>query len=290
MGSKILYYLLILPISYLPYPLLYLLSDFVYIILYYIVGYRKKVVFKNIANSFPEKSEKEVVQISKKFYRHFTDLIVEAFKNFSISEKSASKRVISKGHELMNQYQKEGRDVVISGGHYNNWELWAVAASMSLDHQLIGIYKRLSNAYFDQKMRSSRGKFGMDLVSTKRSRKYIEERIGKGIAPIFAIDQSPADPKKSYWIEFLNQETACFFGLEKYSKEFDLPVFYGKMTKLKRGFYEIEYELITESPRDCVEGEIIKKTHEMLEKQIRDKPEFWLWTHKRWKHKRPQSN
>lgn len=289
MGNKLLFYLVIMPISKLPYFLLYGFADLFFLVLYYVVPYRKKLVAKNIALCFPEKSEKEVKQIQRKFYRHFCDLVIESLKNFSISENQAMERMEAVNTEAMQKYAAEGRSVVLTGGHYTNWELWAMAAASHLDHTVVGIYKKLSNPFFDEKMRESRGKFGMKLVPTRELKERLPELQKEASAYVYAIDQSPGDPQKSYWTMFMGQETACPYGAEKYAKEFDNPVFYGRGRKTKRGHFTIEYILVADNPRELGYGEVLERCNALLEEDILHAPEFWLWTHKRWKHKRPEN-
>jgi KDO2-lipid IV(A) lauroyltransferase len=287
MGSAILFYLIILPISKLPYFLLYKVSDFFFLVMYHLVGYRKKVVLDNLRKCFPDKSEREIKEISKAFYRHFCDLVVESLKNFSISSEEAQARMISVNPEVLNAYAERGQSVIIVGGHYANWELWAVAAPPKLKHQVVAIYKQLSNAFFDKKMRSSRGKFGLHLVSTKAFSDYFKEHVNDCTATVFAIDQSPSNPNKSIWIKFLGRDTATLFGAEKYATEYNRPVVYGKVRKVKRGYYTISYETVFENPSATQKGEITQTVHDILEQEIHLQPEFWLWSHKRWKHQKP---
>jgi len=286
MGSKLLFYLIIKPISKLPYFLLYGVSDFFFIILYYLIGYRKKVVFKNLENSFPNKSETELKQIAKKFYRHFTDLIFESLKNFSISEKEAMKRMQSINHEIINKFHQEGRSVILCGGHYGNWELWAMAAAGQLTIPVYGIYKQLSNKFFDKKMQESRGRYGLHLLATKNVAKKLEEMKDESIASVYGFDQSPGNPKKAFWMNFLNQDTPCSFGPEKFAVKYNSPVVYVHIEKIKRGYYQVTYETLFDNPSEIIYGDIITKINQELEKDIRKNPNIWLWTHKRWKHKR----
>lgn len=225
MGSRILYFLVILPISYLPFFLLYRLSDVAYFMMYYVVCYRKKVVMSNLNNSFPEKSENEIRKISKQFYRHFCDLVLEGLKGFSISEKQIQKRFKMKSSEAIDDLYKQGKDIVFVGGHYNNWEMLALGIGMELKHTIVGIYKPLSDKFFDDKMIKSRQRFGLKLAPMKQVKKFMEMDYGKPKGVIFAVDQSPHNKKTAVWGRFLNQDTAFFYGAEKYAKDYDLPVF-----------------------------------------------------------------
>jgi len=244
------------------------------------------VVLKNLRGCYPNKTEAEVKDIAKKFYSHFCDLIVESIKNFTISSEQAHKRMIQLNPEVMNQYFDKEQSVILTGGHYCNWELWAVAAKPALKHKIVGIYKRLSNSYFDRKMRSSRGKFGLELLATKKVRDYMRVSQKELDAVVFAVDQSPSDPEKCVWIDFMGRESAALFGAEKYACTYNRPVVWAHMSKIKRGYYNVRFELVTDKPQETTHGEITKKVHEYLEKDIAAAPEYWLWTHKRWKHSR----
>lgn len=284
MGSAILYYLFIIPISALPLFILFGISNFMYVMMYYVFGYRKKVIADNIYKSFPEKSETEKKRIVKEFYKHFCDLIIESIKNFTITKKQVLRRFTVKNPEVLDKYYNEGKSVVMIGGHYGSWELYALAISMLVKHQHLGIYKPLSNNFFDGKMRSSREKFGLKMIPMKATRSYFEMEHEKPIAVIFGSDQWPSNAKNSYWTTFLGRETPFLFGAEKYSKEFDYPVIYGEIIKVKRGKYQLILHDITDKPNDLAEGEIIETYVQLLEKTIRErKPEHWLWSHRRWK-------
>ncbi len=287
--SRILYGLIILPISKLPYPILYGFSDFFFVVFYYLVGYRKKVVTANLRRSFPDKSEKEIKQIRRKFFRHFCDLVMESLKNFSIKPEQAQARMKQIGVEIFDKYYKEGKSVILCGGHYGNWELWAVATPDHFKHELLAIYKRLSNAFFDDKMRTTRGRFGLKMVPTKEIGTYLKDNPQNLTVTVFGFDQSPSNPQKCVWIDFLGQETAGLYGAEKYAQLYDSPVVFGHVRKVRRGYYEVEYALVTEEPRKMAYGELTQKLHTILEKDIRKAPEYWLWSHKRWKHKRPSN-
>tara|TARA_B110000003_G_C16542965_1_gene493535 strand:+ start:108 stop:965 length:858 start_codon:yes stop_codon:yes gene_type:complete len=282
---RILYYLILLPVSFLPYRILYLLSDLLYIVIYQITKYRKKIVYINLKKSFPSKNEKELKIIMNDFYHHLCDIIVESIKGFSISKDQLSKRMIIKNPELTNNYALKGKSIIFVGGHYNNWEICAQAFSMYSDHICIGIYKPLKNNFLNHKIYSSRSKFGTNLVSMKETRQSFEKE-SKPKAIVFGSDQNPANPKRSHWMRFLNQDTGVLFGVEKYAKEFDWPVIFVSIEKIKRGYYQAEYSLITENPTTMSHGKITENFTKRLEKDIINQPEYWLWSHKRWKHKR----
>lgn len=284
--SKLLFYILIKPISYLPYRILYAISDILFIIIFYIIPYRKKVVINNLFNAFPKKSSQEINQLARNFYCHLCDLVVESIKLFSISEAEAIKRFRFLNPELLQKYYDQGKDVILVGGHYNNWELLAVAINNLVPHQCVGIYTPLSNPFFEKKMKLSRSKYGLKMITKREVPSFFAEKHNEPQATIFGADQSPTYSKKVYWTTFLNQDTAVALGTERFSKKYDLPVIYCSINKDKRGFYSSKFTLITDTPKTTNDGEITQMHTSALEKQIIQKPEFWLWTHKRWKRKR----
>lgn len=283
--TKFFYYLLILPISLLPYPLLYLLSDIIFLIMYRVIGYRKEVVFTNLRNSFPNKSKQELKKIISDFYRHLCDIIMESVKGFTISEKQLRKRLIIKNPEFSNYFADKGQSIIFVGGHYNNWEICAQAFALYSKHKCIGIYKPLSNAFINDQIYTSRSKYGMHLISMKQTKKSFEDG-DEPKAIVFGSDQNPANPKRAHWVQFLNQDTGVLFGVERYAKEYDWPVVFVSISKVKRGHYEVEYSLITDSPTEQPHGKITEDFTKRLEQDIINQPQYWLWSHKRWKHKR----
>lgn len=283
------YYGVIIPISLLPYPVLYRLSDSLYYVIFYLVGYRRKVVFRNIKNSFPEKTNAEQLEIAKKYYRHFCDLALESLKIFTITEREVQDRMVLKNPEVINKYFDQNKSVILAGGHFNNWELFAVAIASVIKHEAIAIYKPFTSKYFDEKMRFTRGKYGLKLISTKNVKAFFESQKSKLTATVFGFDQSPPFADKCHWMTFLNQDTGVLFGVEKYAKEYDYPVVFVRINKEKRGYYTFEFEDVNDQPIKTSYAEITEKINRMLESDIMKRPEFWLWSHKRWKHKRPVS-
>ena len=283
--AYIFYYLIIKPISFLPARVHYLISDFLFLIFYYFGVYRKKIVRKQISDSFPEKSKEEVEKIVVGFFRHFCDLLVESAMIFSMPLEEAIRRCKVRENDFLNRLFKEGRNILVVGGHYNNWEMLAIAVDAQTPHQVTALYAPLFNKTFDKLMKESRTKFGLVLFPKQIPKALFEANWEKPFAAIFGADQCPRS-KKVYWTTFLNQETAVAFGTEKYAKEYNCPVVFGRIIKKKRGMYEIDFELISEDPGNEPHGAITQKHVRMLERDIREKPEYWLWTHKRWKRKR----
>lgn len=285
-----LYYVIILPFSVMPMFVLHGWSSFAYLLLYHVFGYRKKVVMTNLRNSFPEKSEQELKRIARKFYRHLCDLMVESVKYFTISEKQIKKRMKCRNPELVERYFDQGRSVVLVGGHYNSWELYALECPFHLKHNTSALYTPLKNPFWNEKMKGSRSRTGMKMVSGRKIREWLEDPDPKPKATIFAADQAPGSSRNCHWMEFLNQDTAVAFGTEKYAREFNSVIIYGHNRKVKRSHYEVEYVVLDEQPQEAAQGELTEKHVKMLEGDILDKPEHWLWSHRRWKRKRPKEN
>ncbi|MCO6492109.1 MAG: hypothetical protein J5I98_27075 [Phaeodactylibacter sp.] len=283
----IVYYLFIKPLSLVPLRASYLLSDLVFFVLYYILRYRRKVVFSNLRNAFPEKGPKETEAIARKFYRHICDMFLEFVRIFSISKGELVKRCRIRNPELVEQFYRQGKSIIIAAGHYSNWELAAVAFDAQASHQAVGIYKPLGNAFLDQKLRQSRAQFGLELVPKSETKAFFAENTHRLTAPLLATDQSPSNNINVYWTRFLNQDTAVLFGTEKYAREYNYPVVFGHVHKMRRGYYEMEFEVVEAHPASAPYGAITEKHTRILEGDIRRAPQYWLWTHKRWKRKRP---
>ncbi len=286
--SKLLYYLIIKPLSLLPLPVLYQLSNVVYWILYKLIGYRKKVVFSNLRNSFPDKSEKEIKAIADKFYSHLCDIVVESISIFSISEKEVIKRCKIINPEVADAYFEKGQSVIIAAGHYVTYEYAAVSLGAQMKHSAYGLMTTLTDKFLNKKMVDSRSAFGTGMIVPKYTREFYEENKDKLTAVAFIGDQSPGSNKgKYYWTTFLNQETPVMLGTEKYAKLYDLPVLFYKQRRVKRGYYTAEFIPLFDNPRETAEFEITEAHTRMVESMILEQPEYWLWSHKRWKHSKP---
>jgi KDO2-lipid IV(A) lauroyltransferase len=269
--------------------LLYRLSDFLRFILYRLIRYRVPVIRTNLQNAFPTKSKAEIERIEKAFYKHLCDLIVESIKFFTIKKEPALRMMVVKNEEILHELYNEGRDVIIVGGHYANWELYALNAPFHSRHTFYALYTPLSNEWFNNKMKQTRGAFGLQMQSTKMIKHFFDNDSEAPRAHIFGADQSPSNPKKAYWMTFLNQETGVQFGTEKIATEHNMAVVYGQLDKFGRGKFGISYRLICKEAAHTAYGEITEKHARWLEQHINAKPQYWLWSHKRWKHKRPES-
>lgn len=285
--SRILYYLILLPLSRLPLGVLHKLADFLYWVLYRGFGYRTKVVFNNLRNSFPDKNEQEIRAIADEFYRFFFDLIVETIRLFSMSKEELLERCRVNDIEVFDRYAKEGKQVIIAGGHYCNWELAAMAICIQIPHTGVAIYHPLKNKFLNEKLQQSRSRFGMEMVPTRDVKTFYAANHQRSIATIFGTDQAPSNPHNAYWTMFLNQETPVFLGAERYALQYDCPVIFLKVKRLKRGYLEVNAELVCAKPHQTQVGEISESHTRVLEKVIQERPEYWLWTHRRWKRTRP---
>ena len=284
--NRILYYGVIVPISLLPFPLLYALSDLLYILLYHVVGYRKKVVMENLKNSFPEKPQAERVRIAKKFYKHLCDLTLESLKMFTISEKDARTRMSYSGLDVAQKYYDQGKSLIIAMAHYSNWEMVAATVGQAIPHRAYAIYKPLTNQYFDKKMLASREKYGLKMIHLKQVKRDFEKMKAELTATHFLIDQAPSYHSTPHWMNFLNQETGVLTGTERFARDYNYPVVFLEIQKPRRGYYTCRFVDVFSDPQSTREGEITEKVTRILEAQIIEKPEFWLWSHKRWKRKR----
>ena len=285
MITKILYYILVLPISLLPLPILYLFSD-IFCLIIKIIGYRKEVVFSNLKNSFPEKPEKEIMQISNNFFKHFFHLIIEIIKMISASRSLFNNRVIITNTELINNYAEKNQTIILVFGHFNNWEWVGQKLSISAKQKVVGIYKALNNKKFDNHLKKARTKFGAIAVSMEESMRYIIKTKSETQIIGIIADQNPVVNSTTKWHSFFGREVPVFIGAEKIAKNMDYPVVFCDMQKIGSGKYTITFENLEVNPKSTNEGEITKRYFERLEKQIKANPSQWLWSHKRWKHKK----
>ena len=272
-------------ISLLPFWCLYLLSDFLFVILYYIVGYRRTIVFNNLKNSFPNKTEEELKTIEKKFFRYFCDLVLETLKSITMSSKSVKDKVSFKGEEILKEYFNKNQSIIIVMGHWGNWEYGGARFALENLHQLFVIYHPLQNVYFDRLVFKMRTRFGNGLYTMNDSFRGIIRDKDKLTATAFIADQTPS-AKSAHWMPFLNQDTPIFVGTGKIASKMKYPVIYIGINRIKRGSYEMVAEKLIEDPIESNAVEIIETFTKRLEKDIEKVPEIWLWSHRRWKHKR----
>jgi KDO2-lipid IV(A) lauroyltransferase len=287
--STIIYYL-VLPflylISYLPLKILYLLSDLLYLLVYKVFGYRKKVVTENLRNSFPEKSTDEIEKIRSDFYRYLCDLSLETIKTLSISPSALQKHFKPGDISVFEHYYKENQSVIIVMGHLGSWEMGGAFFSQLPVHQLYVIYHPLVNKHFDRLFYRMRTRSGTKLYAMKDTFRGMIKNRKEVTATAFIADQTPASVN-AHWMTFLNQDTAVFKGTEIIARKLDYPVIYLSVIREKRGQYRVDSELLVEHPKELSENEVTEMHTKRLEQDIINYPETWLWSHRRWKHKKP---
>ena len=282
----ILLYPILFLISILPFRLLYIFSDCVYILVYRIIGYRKKTVRENLALALPHLSEKERLLVEKKSYKHLCDMFLEMIKTMTISVKEIEKRFVLKNVDYYLEMEKQGKSIALMCGHYASYE-WSISINSRITFEGFAIYKRINNKYFDDLVKKIRSRFKAYLITTKETVPTIEENNEKGIKGLygFASDQSPQVKQKTYWSKFMGIEVPVYTGAEMLAKKFDMNIMFMKIKKVKRGFYEMEFELLTDDAKSVPDFEITETFLRKVEQQILEAPEFYLWTHKRWKHR-----
>ena len=290
--SALIYYVslpFIYLLSLLPFPLLYFFSDGVYLLLYHMLGYRRKVVRENLTRSFPEKGEKEIQEIEKRFYRYFCDLFLETLKTLTISRENMVKhcRFEPETLAIFNQLASENQSFVVVMGHYGNWEWGGNTFSICCKHQLYVIYHPLSNKYFNGLIYRMRTRFGTRLIPMKDTLREMLKNRSALTATAFIADQSPL-PEFAYWMDFLNQNTPVYLGIEKIALKIRYPIVFITIRRVKRGYYSVFAERIELPLLSQKSGTITEIHTRRLEADIRSQPENWLWTHRRWKHERPQ--
>ena len=288
---QFLVYLLLYPIlwliSILPFKLLYLFSDFIYFIVYNIIGYRKKTVRANLALALPKLSKNERLVIEKKFFHHMCDMFLEMIKTMTISEKEINERYTFTNIEVLENLEKKGKSIALMCAHYASYE-WAVSLNRKISFEGFAIYKKINNKYFDKLVRDIRSKFKATLITTKETIPTIIENKSKNKLGIygFASDQSPKLSSVFHWNKFMGIEVPVHTGAEMLAKKYDMNVIFLRTKKIKRGFYEASLEVISEDIKNVPNYEVTDKFLKLVEEQIYEQPEYYLWTHKRWKHKR----
>ncbi|UMB54954.1 lysophospholipid acyltransferase family protein [Lutibacter sp. A64] len=287
---NLLVYILVYPIiwllSILPFKILYFISDIIYLLVYYVIGYRKKVVFYNLKLTFPQKTDKELIKLRKLFYHHFVDIFIEMIKSFTVSKKEIYKRYQYTNLNFFTDLYKDGKSVVLVGPHYANWE-WIMSLDSFVKYKGYAAYTKINNPYFNNQILKSRTKFGTSLVQTSKVISEIKKNQKNNVQAIYGLlsDQSPQLKKTFYWSEFLGIKVPIHTGAEMLAKRYDLNVVYMDVQRIKRGYYQTTFSLITDNATKFEDYQITDIFLEKVEKQIRINPEFYFWTHKRFKHK-----
>ncbi len=281
---RIAYYLLIKPLSMLPLPVLYFITWPLYFLMAHLIDYRGKVIVKNLRNSFPDKSEQEIKTIKRKFHRHLFDYFIESLTLLSMSEKEGLKRLKVTNPELLDKFYAEGRHVAMLMGHYNNWEMIGFL-NIILKHRFVAIFANLKNKFANEVIKKSRIKGDAIMVPRKEVNSFMRTYKERPFIMFFGSDQSPNMKSRLHWSVFLNQPSAFATGAERYAKLMNMGVVFAHLAKVKRGHYELTFEMISEEPKETKGGEIMEAYVRILERQIQKAPQFWLWSHKRWKRK-----
>jgi len=288
---QLLIFLIIYPllwcISVLPFRLLYLFSDFVYLIIYYIIGYRKTIVRENLALALPHLSKEERLIIEKNSFRHLCDIFLEMIKTMTISDKEIRKRFVFKNLEVYTSLEKKQKSIAIMMAHYASYE-WAVSLNSYVNYEGFGIYKKINNPYFDKLVRKIRLKFKAKLITTKETIPTIIEnnKVNKLCTYGFASDQTPRLQSTSHWQSFMGLEVPVHTGAEMLAKKYSMNVIFLRNKRVSRGHYEGSFEILSEDAKQVPNYEITDQFIKLVEQQILEAPEFYLWTHKRWKHRK----
>lgn len=272
-------------ISMLPFRIFYWISDLIFFVVYYLIGYRKKTVKHNLKIALPHLTDKERLILEKKFYHHFCDSFMEMVKTMTISVEEMQERFQITNLELLKEYEKKNRSIMVLASHYASWE-WLIAINLKSSYQGVGVYKKIANRYFDKVIKGIRSKFKTELVSTDKTIPLMANNQRKGILSLYGLisDQSPKTKQIAHWESFMGIETPVHIGPELLSKKYNLNVVFAKVKKVKRGYYEATLIPITDDAKSLPNYEIIHRYIKEVEKQIYEAPEYYFWTHKRWKH------
>lgn len=279
-------YPLLWAISMLPFRLLYVVSDGVFFFVYHLTGYRKKVVRENLHLAFPQAAPKEIKCIEKKFYHHLCDTFLEMIKSMNISKETMQKRFVFKNIEVIKKYERQNRNMIVVFGHYASWE-WMMSTAYHVKSTGFGIYTPIANTYFDRLIKKIRMRHNGFLISRYRTTQTLIKHKKDGLQAIYGFvnDQSPHPEKAYYWRTFMGVTVPVFTGAEMLAKKLDYAMIFCAIEKVKRGYYEATFTVLAGHPREFPDYELTDKFTELLEQQIKNKPEYYLWTHKRWKHR-----
>ncbi|MBU2973184.1 lysophospholipid acyltransferase family protein [Zobellia sp. B3R18] len=281
----ILVYPLLWIISILPYRLFYGFSDFVFFWVYRVVGYRKNVVQQNLELVFPDKTESEIKDIQKKFYHHMCDMFLEMVKTMSLSKAAVKKRYDVQNIEVLQEIEKE-KSILVVCSHYANWE-WNVSMNNYVNSKGYAVYQKISNTYFDRWVKKVRARWNTTLITKEETAKTVLVNYKNNVKGIFGMvsDQSPQRSRAHYWTEFMGVKVPVINGAETLARKMDLAVVFLKVSKVKRGYYKAELIPITTAGASTEKNEITDTFLRLAEQQIKEQPEYYLWTHRRWKHR-----
>ncbi|AZA49972.1 lipid A biosynthesis acyltransferase [Chryseobacterium carnipullorum] len=272
-------------ISKLPLKVLYIFSDVMFFLNYYLVGYRKKVITQNLRKSFPDKSEEEIAVIRKKFYENFSDYLVETIKSFSISETESRVRMQHINQEVFHEAKAEGKNIIMLAGHVFNWEWINALARIIPQKHCHPVYRKVNSDFWENQMKKVRNKFGNEALEANEVIMNIFRSKNDGeSAYMFVADQTPHVAHVNYGLEFLHQKTPAFIGYDKLATRMDLAFIYCEMKKVKRGYYQVNYHRIYPDGEKFTEHEVVRKFHKLLENTLHKHPDNYLWSHRKWKY------
>jgi Kdo2-lipid IVA lauroyltransferase/acyltransferase len=276
--------------SYLPLSVLYIIGYILYQFLYRVTGYRKKVVFDNLQKVFPHYTADQKKAIARLYYKYLATMFMESLKAISLNREEVLKRHKILNPELLSKYESEKQSIIAVTGHYGNWEWGALSAPLQTRLTVQALYKRIKNPYIDQWMKNNRSRTGANLVKINDTYTCFEQHHADGSVFLMAADQGPGSKHmdKAYWLTFLGQETACLHGPEKYARKYNLPVVFLDIQPVKKGYYEITIEELVNNPGETNDGEITAAFMQRLEKQIVAAPQYWLWSHRRWRRSKKE--
>jgi len=272
-------------LSLFPLSVLYILADGAYVLLYFVFGYRRKVVRRNLLKALPDKKLKEIIVIEKRFYRYLAALVFEIIKMNNISKEEIEKRFIFKNKEQVQAYLDRGQSVLICSAHYGNWEWGTLGIGLNFSADHYPIYKPLSNGIFDNWLKRIRSRFGNKLIAMRQTMIALQASRDRASMFSFGNDQAPSKDESHYWTTFMHQPSSVQLGIEKIGKRYQQPIFYFKINVLKRGFYSVDCVPLCLNPAETAEFEITELHTRFLEEIIKAQPEYWLWSHIRWKYK-----
>ncbi len=273
-------------IGLMPFAMVYALSGAFYALVFYVFGYRKKVVIDNLRKAFPEKSKAEIAVLTKAFYHYFADMLLESVKGFTMSKSNIVRRHKLMNPELLESYFKKKQSIIGVTAHYGNFEWGTMSSGLQIQHTVVGFYKPLANPYIDNYIRKSRAKHGTVLSSIYQTMRTFVHYKKDVCAYLMIADQNPSNKEKAIWVDFLGIDTAFLHGPEVYALKFNYPVIYIDIRRVKKGFYEIDLIPLVEDPSKTQAGEITQRFAAAIEKRIMQQPAFWLWSHRRWKNSR----
>ncbi len=275
-------------VSRLPFWLLYIISDIMAFFAEHILQYRKTVILKNLQNSFPDKSKKEIQKIKSRYYKNLTDVALESFKLLSISKEEFTKRMKILNVEKVNNLYDKNISVIATTSHLCNWEWMLAICAVHFKPSIDAVYQQIQNTFFDNLMLRIRSRFGSIPVEKKQVfRESLKKRNTPHVIALVADQSPPVHDEQIIWAPFMNQDTVFYSGMARLAKSFKWPIVFGEMRRLRRGYYEMEFKDICNSPEKYSDDQIINMYAEMVEASIRKNPESWLWSHNRWKREKP---